>query len=128
MVRYLYMTTWKLSCAIAIVGVALGLAFQYGYQHYYFVRLWWWDIPMHLGGGALAGLIGAWCAAILRIPVKTIHFVTGGLILGLGVEVVEYVTGFGRSPFMSYELDTMKDILNDVIGAVVARYVAYFFV
>ena len=113
------MTTKIFTSGVAVF-IVLAVLFLYGYQQNFFQTLIWWDILMHFLGGIWAGYIGAWFISFLGYPVRMSHFVAGAILLGLAVEVVEYFFVIGRNPFMSYELDTSKDIFVDVIGGVAA--------
>jgi len=103
-------------------------AYLFSLEKGYFFVYWWWDIPMHVIGGVLAGLIGAWCALALGHPHPFRAAILGALVLGIGVEIAEYAFGFTYSPWMSYSVDTAKDLVDDLIGAcligsMLARYV-----
>jgi hypothetical protein len=115
----------KFLLATTISFTLLAAAFLYGYEHYFFVRLWWWDVPMHLMGGVVAGFIAATGAiTVFKKDPMPMHYILGALLLGGLVELVEYFTGFGRSPFMSYPIDTAKDLIMDGVGGFVAAWSA----
>ncbi|MCE9586680.1 hypothetical protein K8R04_05235, partial [Candidatus Uhrbacteria bacterium] len=92
----------------------------------FFVHLSWWDDPIHILGGAWAGLIAAWFlirAGKMPTMAQCIGF---ALFCGVAVEIFEYYSGIGRSLFMSYPLDTAKDFVMDIIGGYLAwRYVRF---
>lgn len=77
---------------------------------------------MHFLGGALAGLIGAWLFAVrgLRPAFSAAFF--GALVLGIGVESAEYLLGFTYSPWMSYPVDVIKDLILDLVGGSFVGY------
>jgi hypothetical protein len=106
------------------VGVFLVLApsFLYAAAHGYFQTYWWLDIVMHTLGGMWAGYIGAWFAVMMKEKPRLRYFVLGALVLGACVEVLEYFTDFGRNPFMSYPVDTTKDMVVDILGGLFAGY------
>ena|ERR1041385_5486769 len=100
----------------------LAALFFYGLTRNYFQVLWWWDILMHILGGMWAGYIGAWFAVVSGRRAHVAYFIAGALILGGAVELVEFFSGFGRSPFLPYPIDTAKDLIDDAIGGAIAWY------
>ncbi|MDB5237755.1 MAG: hypothetical protein JWM46_25 [Candidatus Kaiserbacteria bacterium] len=106
------------------VAVFCALAIVYVYSLYagFFFSIWWWDIPMHIGGGVLAGLIGAWFSIIFSGRVSLLSIFAGVIVLGVAVEALEYALGFTYSPFMSYPVDTAKDLVDDLVGGVIVGY------
>ncbi len=92
---------------------------------YGFGLKWWWvDYIEHLMGGILAGLIGMWWACALIKRATLVHAIMGAVILGIAVELVEYVFGWGISVYMSQTLDTTKDIFVDAAGGWIAWHAA----
>ena len=106
----------------AVVFCALFAAYTYSLYAGYFFIFWWWDLPMHFLGGILAGLIGAWLFAVRgRRPAFFAAFL-GALVLGIGVESAEYLLGFTYSPWMSYPVDVIKDLILDLVGGSFVGY------
>lgn len=107
--------------AIVVVGihaVASDLA-------WYWI-LDWFDIPMHIFGGVLAGYFGLFCYAWLKrskngYGASSSICVALGAALGIGIvwECIEYAFGLSG---LSRELrfDTLADIVNDMIGGVIS--------
>lgn len=114
---------WKIFWSGAPVFAVLLAVYVYSLYQGYFFMYWWWDIPMHLSGGVLAGLIGAWCAALLGHRPAYFAAITGAIVLGVGVEIAEELLGFTYSPFMSHEADIIKDLFNDAIGGALVGYI-----
>lgn len=108
------------------VAVFLVLAplFYFGIIADLFIKIWWWDILMHGLGGMWAGYIGVWFAIEAGQKPKPLFFLAGAIILGGFVEIAEYYTDFGRSPFFSYPVDTGKDMIIDAIGGLIAAAVS----
>lgn len=102
--------------AIAVLDIYFGLDKQY------FWTVSWWDVLLHILGGIWAGLFGAWLGTILGIRVTLIRCMVFAFAIGTVWEVFEYVAGMGGSVFMSYQLDTAKDLLDDTIGGALAYY------
>ncbi len=46
------------------------------------------------------------------------------LVVGVAWEIFEYIFDIGGSNFMSYQLDTVKDLFDDMIGGAIAGYIA----
>lgn len=91
----------------------------------FYERWWWFDIPMHILGGAVA----AWSLArfferykktvLLKPLVFTLFvLVSGTALIGVLWEVYEFflhvVTGFITQPSVA---DTVADLVNDLVGA-----------
>jgi hypothetical protein len=100
----------------------------YIYWHY-----WWFDILMHFLGGLLISLIFLWIAYLSGYVGRTqrkkshtfILALGSSLIIGLGWELFEYMTGltFVLS-FEDYRLDTLLDLCMDIAGGL-AGYLYY---
>ena len=89
------------------------------YALYYVVP--WFDVGMHFLGGALVALMGVWCARFFlfgeAIPGKHILLIVlvAAGVIGVLWEVFEYFTGL-RTAY-NYPLDTLKDLIMDLLGA-----------
>lgn len=115
---------WVLVLIIFVIGIVNGVA---GYWHLYFYYRWL-DIPMHLLGGFWVGLTTLAIYYFSKfIPTKkydtsSIFAISIGaaLVIGVGWEAFEWgvdqITGLKHLDM----IDTLSDIGNDVIGAVVA--------
>ncbi|KKW25050.1 MAG: hypothetical protein UY67_C0001G0052 [Candidatus Kaiserbacteria bacterium GW2011_GWA2_52_12] len=110
--RVLYVQFFSVAVLAALTWVALA-------QDLFF-RLWWFDIPMHLLGGVWAGYAVIWVLQRKGWGVSLVHAVVGAFAIGVAWELFEYFWDMPRSPFMSYPLDTAKDLLMDILGGVVA--------
>lgn len=100
---------------LALLHIYVGIEARLYWTH------WWWDIPLHVLGGLWAGLFGAWVLTIFDTRSSLTRCVLAAFLLGTTWEVFEYgVFGANASPFMSYPLDTAKDLFNDVLGGLVA--------
>lgn len=103
---------------ILIVLVVLNIG--YGIEKGLYFVIWWWDIPTHFLGGVWGGLFAAWFLEhwTKRITVAECAFIALGI--GIGWEIFEYVFQLEKSIFMSYWLDTSKDLLLDTLGGALA--------
>ncbi|WP_428543134.1 hypothetical protein [Profundibacter sp.] len=111
--------------------VYLGEAFDF-YEKY-----WWWDVLLH-GGSALGfGLIGFIFVFILfegdryAAPPWALSFMAFAIAVSIGVmwEVFEFAMDqiFGLSMQKSGLVDTMWDLIVDVIGAFIGAWAGYGF-
>ena len=111
--------------------VYLGEAFDF-YEKY-----WWWDVLLH-GGSALGfGLIGFIFVFILfegdryAAPPWALSFMAFAIAVSIGVmwEIFEFAMDqtFGLNMQKSGLIDTMWDLIVDVIGAFVGAWAGYGF-
>lgn len=103
---------------IAYLYLYLGIHLRYVFT------ISWWDIVLHMLGGAWVALASVWFFGLFGIRRSIIQCVLIALSVGLAWELFEYIFGIGGSNFMSYRLDTAKDLLDDMIGGAIAGYVA----
>ena len=86
---------------------------------------WWYDIPMHIFGGVVVALVYAWLqTAFPKIPQlswKNILMVI--ITIGVLWEIWELLVGDTAFSDNGYALDTIKDLVDDVIGACVVYFV-----
>lgn len=118
---------WVLALIVSLIGVMNGAAsYWHLYYHYH-----WLDIPMHLAGGLWVGLSALAIyyftpiVAEKKHTVRTVIFIAifSALIIGIGWEAFEWVvdqmTGLKHVDI----IDTLSDIMNDLIGATVAAVI-----
>ena len=100
----------------------------------------WYDILMHIVGGAWVALLFFYLAGRFNLPLKNSFFWTLIAVLGfvalVGIlwEFYEYLTdvfilhkyGLGSAQSLWQAFDTLKDLFDDIIGAIIASG-AYFF-
>ncbi len=113
---------WKIFFSGAAVFFVTLVIYLYSLAAGLFFTLWWWDIPLHVLGGILAGLIGMWFFVVSGRRTSYTAALCGAIVLGILVEIAEFALGFTYSPFMSYPADTLKDMCNDTIGGFIAAY------
>ena len=63
-------------------------------------------------------LASVWLLSALGVRISTTRIVLIVLAVGTFFEVFEYIFNIGGSNFMSYQADTAKDIVNDVLGGI----------
>ena len=112
----------------AAVVVVMVFLYHLGIEDRFFWSIWWYDIPMHMLGGATAALFFAWIAVWRGRRLSLWQYVLAAFAIGIAWEVFEYVLGIGGSPFMSYPVDTAKDLFDDCIGGAISYALARFFV
>lgn len=130
MAKYLF-----LSLLAIFTSNFLGL--EYGWYHI----LPWYDIPMHIAGGAWVAVAFLYFARkygwVARIVRPTFLRVLGiVLVVGIGWEIFEYsmdVFVFRKYTFSTVPvfilIDSVYDLVNDLIGAVlvvgIVNYLRY---
>lgn len=111
--------------------IFLGEAFDF------YERYWWWDILLH-GGSAIAfGLIGLLFALFLfegdryAAPPWALALIAFGFAISIGVmwEVFEFAMDqlFGFKMQKSGLIDTMWDLIVDIIGAVMGAVAGFLY-
>ena len=82
--------------------------------------IWWFDILLHILGGLWSVLFVAWLYRVAGFRLRLWHCITIALCVGGAWELFEYALGIGGSNFMSYRLDVAKDLVDDLIGGIIA--------
>ncbi len=99
---------------IAVLYLYADVYLQFG------LTIWWWDILLHFLGGLWVGLAGAWVFSRIGIRLGLLQCIAIALAVGLAWELFEYIFGLIGSRFMSYEMDTIKDLCDDMLGGALA--------
>lgn len=112
---------WALIVLIVVLGThLLGLTGLY-------ITVFWYDIMMHiLGGVGIALFVLAWVKIHGgNIIEKRRFIIICTIIAGLVWELFEMYYGLNGYPLWSkmYYFDTIKDLIDDTIGAVIVAYV-----
>ncbi len=98
--------------------------------HLYYL-LWWFDIPMHILGGlwvALTSMVIYYHTGWVHRHDRSTSFVvaamlTAALTIGIFWEVFEYSVEHFVKLNDNGVFDTLKDLLDDMIGAVIASVI-----
>src|SRR3989344_6987032 len=106
--------------AILVLAVVMWVAVWFSL----YWRVWWLDIPMHLFGGVWAALCAAWFFARRKEALSLVWCLVFALTIGVVWEIFEYVEGIAAPQYLSYSIDTAKDILMDLLGAVLGWIIA----
>jgi len=106
-----------IASSILVVVHALALSLDLYWQYL------WLDIPMHMLGGAVVGLVPfALVHLRVRVPEKLLRMTSVlllALLVGILWEVYEYISGATFAA--NYAFDTTIDLLLDVVGG----YIGY---
>jgi hypothetical protein len=101
-------------------AVLTAVLYWFGLERFFFWYYPWFDTPLHLVGGLTIGLWGAslaWRRGYSRYR-AFIFILLLALAIGLTWELFEYVYGLTAEEG-NYWSDTLGDLGNDVIGALV---------
>lgn len=119
------MITYILALIVLIVVLGthlLGLTGLY-------ITIFWYDIMMHiLGGVGIALFLLAWVQLHGQGIVNKRRFIIiGTIVAGLIWELFEMYYELNGYPLWSkmYYLDTIKDLIDDTLGAVVVAYIGF---
>ncbi|OGG57710.1 hypothetical protein A2853_00550 [Candidatus Kaiserbacteria bacterium RIFCSPHIGHO2_01_FULL_55_17] len=107
---------------LTVFALALLTWLAIGYSLYW--RFWWFDIPMHILGGVWAGFCAAWLLARRDEIFSLVLCIVFALAVGIGWEIFEYSEGIAMPQYLSYPLDTVKDIFMGLLGASLAFLIA----
>lgn len=94
---------------------------------YWYSAMWWFDIPMHILGGAFLALIfsAIFFKKLTPQPSSNIFImiILGVVIVGAGWEGFEYVVQhFIKGLPLANFPDSVKDMLMDIIGGSIASF------
>lgn len=121
-----------LTCVFLFASYALGEI-----QDFY-ARFWWWDLMLHSLSALTFGIIGFLTIYVfymtnrIHIPPLMVSVLTFSLSVTTGVlwEIFEFCMDwfFGLNMQKSGLVDTMTDLMVDVLGSLVAAVLGYFYV
>ena len=119
--------TWFLVFLIFFIWAINAVANK---THLYYL-IWWFDIPMHMLGGlwvALTSLVIYYYTDWIKRKDRSALFVVAWVlastfIIGIFWEVFEYSVEHFVKLNDNGVFDTLKDLLDDMIGAVVAAII-----
>ncbi|XKT74725.1 MAG: hypothetical protein ACJKTH_01390 [Patescibacteria group bacterium UBA2163] len=109
----------QLVLAVVLLGLSIAFLQHLASMYYLYWIFWWYDIIMHLLGGAFVALLFFWAHRafpVLPMSRQLLFPVTLLVVLIIGIlwEVFEYVTGsYGA---VNYTLDTTLDLAMDIAG------------
>lgn len=110
-----------------------------GEVHTYYTKLWWWDILLHGSSGILLGIAGFLLVYILNneeqvhcnmkpVFVALFSFVFA-IAIGVAWEIFEFFmdSTFGLKMQKSGLVDTMTDLIVNVIGALLVSFLGFLY-
>lgn len=104
-----------------VLSILLLVLHLLGLEHFWYWAYWWFDIPMHILGGAAGGALLVGLSPTFR-PRSYLAIMAA---IAIGWEAMEYASGITRyAP--NYLFDTFHDILDDTLGAVLVYVGARF--
>ncbi len=129
--------------AVVYIYAALFL----GSLNNYYAKFWWWDVVLHTSSGLAFGIIGFFILYVLyrtkkiraspkmvamfsftfALAIGTLWEIfefTADSIFGMGMQVGNF---FGTSMLGGNLADTMKDLINDSIGALFSAAMSYLY-
>lgn len=120
------------------VCVFLFASFALGEIGGFYEQLWWWDLLLHGSSAFVTGLIGFLTIYIfymtyrIRIGAISVAAVSFGSAVTVGTlwEIFEFLMDyrFGFNMQKSGLVDTMTDLMVNVLGALLAAAVGYYYV
>ncbi len=124
------------SFLLAIVVFTFGTLFL-GEVFDFYERYWWWDIALHFGSAMGFGLIGFLFIFMLfegdrlaapPLAIAVLSFATA-VAIGALWEVFEFAMDqlFGLNMQKSGLVDTMADLIVDILGAFLGATAGYFY-
>lgn len=112
-----------------LFGVVLSFFQTVAIDRSWYYTYWWFDIPMHILGGAVIAFFIVYGYKLLSLEEKSkgltfLSLVLSVFFVGVVWEVYEYVIDLMYTHLGWDPIDTGKDLIDDVIGAsIVARFV-----
>lgn len=110
------MTVRKLLFAQFTLLAITALLYFLGFFLYLHWVFWWYDILLHLLGGAWVVLVSMWLLKVSNKVQPWASIIAVVIMIGALWEVFEMLIGAPRES--NYLFDTSLDLLMDVIGAV----------
>ena len=116
------------------------LALFMGELHGYYTYFWWWDVVLHTTSGILLGIAGFVLIYILNTEKKIFAQLQPGFMavfawafavaIGAVWEIFEFTldSNLGFNMQRSGLVDTMWDLIVDVLGALMIGVLGYFYV
>ena len=114
--RSLLLAQFGAVCLLAILHLC-GAAFGW------YDRFLWYDIPLHLAGGAWAGLAILWASRREGFQLSLPRALLVVFLIGVAWELFEFVAKVPQHA--GYTLDTLKDLADDIIGGLIAFVIAH---
>ncbi len=121
-----------------ILTIALYLHYVLGEYENFYTKVSWWDLFLHSGNSIILGLIGfVFAYALLftsRINAKpffiSLFSVSFAVTIGVLWEIFEFIMDqlFGFNMQKSGLVDTMTDLMADILGALIVSIFGFFYI
>lgn len=120
-----------------VITLLLYLHFFLGEYNHFYVKISWWDIFLHFGNSVILGLLGFILAYSLLLTSKmstkpilaSLFALSFSVFIGVLWEIFEFLMDyfFGFTMQKSGIVDTMTDLMVDVMGAMVVSAAGFFY-
>ncbi|PIR38594.1 MAG: hypothetical protein COV34_00765 [Candidatus Zambryskibacteria bacterium CG10_big_fil_rev_8_21_14_0_10_42_12] len=116
---------WYIGLTALLIGIGQQVAIAYSL----YWSIWWYDIVMHFLGGLWIALIALWfyksfAGEDAESGRGYLVALSTTVVVGILWEVMEILAGLTLTQ-ANYEVDTVVDLIMDVIGAVVATRLVF---
>lgn len=118
--------------------VILYLHYALGEYSGFYVKIWWWDLFLHMGNSIVLGMVGFILAYSLLITSKveakpfliSVFSLSFAVLMGVIWEIFEFSmdTLFGFTMQKSGLVDTMTDLMVDFGGAAIVSWIGFFYI
>ncbi len=120
-----------------MVTILLYLHYVLGEYNHFYIKFSWWDLFLHGGNSIILGLVGFIMAYGLLLTSKmqakpffiSLFSLTFAVFIGVLWEIFEFGMDyfFGFTMQKSGLVDTMTDLMMDVVGAMVVSILGFFY-
>ncbi|HEY4486310.1 MAG TPA: hypothetical protein VJB70_01065 [Candidatus Paceibacterota bacterium] len=116
---------------LGVFLVAIAAVNGFAEMNSWYWKMRWFDMPMHFAGGAwLAGFAAWWQYSRQGIAIQSFPKLLGVclvfvLSVGLLWEAYEYVVSFVTGGHINEMLDTLGDLLFDILGGTVVAVLVW---
>lgn len=116
---------WYIGLAAILLGVGQTIAIQYSL----YFTIWWYDIVMHFLGGLWVALIALWfykafAGENAESSKGYLVALVVVVVVGIAWEVLEVLAGLTFTGG-NYAIDTVVDLIMDVLGAIFATRLVF---
>ena len=121
-----------------VITIMLYLHYALGEYSGFYVKIWWWDLFLHGANSIVLGMVGFIMAYALLITSKiqakpfliSFFALTFAVFVGVIWEIFEFTMDslFGFTMQKSGLVDTMTDLIVDLIGATVVSFFGFFYI
>ena len=117
------MKNLKISAVTIGIVILLLIMHLYGMAEHLYIKLWYYDIFMHILGGVSIAVSIYCILTLLRIEIvksNSLNIILLTFIAGFAWELFEMYFDIAGAPLWTipYYIDSSKDLLNDTIGAI----------